>query len=300
MKLLTRAFRIAFSNIKSSIDVCAVSVITIMVAFAILELFLLVFANLNSLVETWNKQVQLIVYLDDSVSKKDQSSLENLIANNRNIQGTSFVTKGQAWIDFKKTFSDKAAILESLGFNPLPASLRLQFSYSSERLEAIQKFAKTLEVQKGVESVEYGKSWILKFETFLAFLRLFLLAVGGLLIMGLILIISNTIKLSIYSRKEEIQLMALLGARPNFIKWPFLMEGMLQALVGALLSLGVIKIVYLYMKVQFQDSMGSLFRGIYIQFIPDSFAILILLGSLFSGWLGSYISINRFLKSELK
>ena len=151
-----------------------------------------------------------------------------------------------------------------------------------------------------MESVEYGESWILKFETFLAFLRLFLLAVGGLLIMGLILIISNTIKLSIYSRKEEIQLMALLGARPNFIKWPFLMEGMLQALVGALLSLGVIKIVYLYMKVQFQESMASLFRGIYIQFIPDSFALYILFGSLFSGWLGSYISINRFLKSELK
>jgi cell division transport system permease protein len=300
MKLLNRAFRIAFSNIKSSIDVCAVSVITIMVAFSILELFLLVFANLNSLVENWNNQVQLIVYLDDSVSKKDQSKLESLITNNKNVKASAFVSKGQAWTDFKKTFSDKAAILDSLGFNPLPASLRLQFTYSPDRLKYIQNLAKTLESLSGVESVEYGKSWILKFETFLAFLRLFLMAVGGLLILGLILIISNTIKLSIYSRKEEIQLMALLGARPNFIKWPFLMEGMLQALVGALLSLGVIKIVYIYMKLQFQDSMASLFRGIYIQFIPDTYAILILLGSLFSGWLGSYIAINRFLNSELK
>ena len=300
MKLLKRSARIAFSNIKSNTDVCAVSVITIMVAFSILELFLLVFANLDSLVETWNSQVQLIVYLDDSVSKKDQANLESLIANNKNIESTAFVSKQQAWQDFKKTFSDKALILDSLGFNPLPASLRLQFSYSPDRLDSIQKFSQILESQGGVESVEYGKNWIIKFETFLAFLRLFLLAIGGLLSVGLILIISNTIKLSIYSRKEEIELMALLGARPKLIKWPFLLEGMLQALVGALLSLGIIKIIYLYMKIQFQDSMSSLFRGIYIHFIPDIFALLVLIGSLFSGWLGSYIAINRFLKSELK
>ena len=85
-------------------------------------------------------------------------------------------------------------------------------------------------------------------------LRVFLLAVGGLLSLGLVLIISNTIKLSIYSRRDEIELMLLIGSTHRFVKIPLILEGILQGIAGALMALGLIKLIHFYMKFQLQTS----------------------------------------------
>lgn len=273
---------------------------TITVAFSILGLFLLVLVNLNVLLSTWNRQVELIIYLEDNISKKDQAALENLIAQNQIVQASTFVSREEAWDNFREAFSGKAEILRSLELNPLPASLNLQFTDTSNRLQSIRQFAKILEEQKGVESLEYGEKWISRFETFIVFLRIFLLAVGGLLSLGLILIVSNTIKLSIYSRKEEIELMYLMGARPQFIKVPYLLEGMVQGFLGSLASVAIIKCVHLYMKYQFAGTMDSLLRGVKVQFMSSSLVLLMVLASIFIGWLGSLVAINQFVISEVK
>lgn len=273
---------------------------TIAVAFSILGLFLLVLVNLNALLATWNRQVQLVIYLEDNISKNNQAILEKLIAENPDVEASSFVSREMAWENFKKAFSGKAEILRSLEFNPLPASLNLQFKNSVDRLESIRKFNEVLEKQKGVESLEYGEKWISRFETFMVFMRLFLLAMGGLLSLGLILIISNTIKLSIYSRKEEIELMYLIGARPQLIKVPYMLEGLIQGFVGALVSIAVIKGIHLYMKFQFEGTIDSLLRGMNVQFISSSLIVAMVFASMCIGWLGSLLAVNQFMSSGVK
>ena len=133
-------------------------------------------------------------------------------------------------------------------FNPLPASYNIRFRDYPNRLERIRKFAKELAGYDGVESLEYGEKWIVRFEKFMIVLRVFLLAVGGLLSLGLVLIISNTIKLSIYSRRDEIELMLLIGSTHRFVKIPLILEGILQGIAGALMALGLIKLIHFYMK----------------------------------------------------
>lgn len=297
---ILRAFRITLLNIRTNKEICLVSVVTIAIAFSILGVFLLIFVNLNSLLATWNQQVQLVVYLQDNISKKERDALDKLIRENPEVEAAEFTSKETAWSKFKGTFSGKTDIIESLEFNPLPASISLQFKPSPKRLEAIRQFAETFKAQKGVESLEYGEKWIERFEAFMVFLRMFLLAVGGLLSFGLILIISNTIKLSIYSRKEEIELMLLVGARPRFVKTPFLLEGIFQAALGALISLLVIKGIHLYMTVEFGGKMSFILRGMNVQFVSKSFILAFMAVSMLIGWLGSFISMNRFMDSEVR
>ena len=123
------------------------------------------------------------------------------------------------------------------------------------------------------------------------------MAVGGILSVGLILIISNTIKLSIYSRRDEFDLMLLLGATHRFIKTPLLLEGLVQGVIGVGLALGLVKLTHIYMKFNFQGSLESIFRGVDFQFLTQPLLWTMVLASIFIGWVGSFLSITQYLHS---
>ncbi|OGW22659.1 MAG: hypothetical protein A3K09_00005, partial [Nitrospinae bacterium RIFCSPLOWO2_12_FULL_47_7] len=263
-------------------------------------LFLIIFVNLNAFLFTWSNEVQLIVYLDDNISAKDRQVLEKRISQNPDLKSISYVSRDMAWESFKNTFSARTDFLKSLDFNPLPASYNLQFKQSPERVDKIRKFAEEIRKSSGVESLEFGEKWIARFENFMIFLRVFLLAVGGFLGLGLIFIVSNTIKLSVYSRQDEIELMLMVGATHGYIKTPFLLEGIAQGFAGALISLVLIKLIHIQMKLQFQETLESIIHGGDFLFISPFYVFLIFLVSILVGMLGSYFSINQFLTSRIK
>lgn len=295
---LLNVLKTTILNIKSNKQMFIISVTTIAIAFSILGLFFLVFINFNTLLSTWDKQVQLIIYLDDEISKDHVSSLEYIYKSNKEVDLVSFVSKDDAWKSFKNTFSKKSTFIGVLDFNPLPASYVLKFKDSSDRLNNIRKLAETLKLHKGVESLEYGEKWISRFESFMLFFRIFILGIGGVLCVGLVLIISNTIKLSIYSRQDEIDLMSLLGATHHFIKAPLILEGLVQGAIGVLIALSIVKLAHVYIQYQFQGSLESLFRGIDLQFLTNPLLWTMIIASIFIGWIGSLISINQFLHAK--
>ncbi len=289
------------SNIKSNRQVFLVSITTITIAFSILSLFLVLFVNLNTFLTTWNQQVQLIVYLEDTVTTDQRQALEQVISTNPDVESMTFVPREAAWAKFKNTFSSKKSnFIDDLKFNPLPSSYNLKFKPSEDRFVKIRQFAEIFQEKDGVESVEYGEKWLAAFEKFMVFIRIFILAIGGLLALGLVFIISNTIKLSFYSRQDEIELMLLIGATPNFIVIPFLLEGMIQGLAGSTLGLAVIKLLHIYIGIQFQGSLESIARGMDFQFITAPLVCSLLLAGVFIGWLGSLISIRQFLSLDHK
>ncbi len=295
---MTTSAHNTYSNIKSNLQVFLVSVATITVAFSILGLFLVIFVNLNSFLTTWSEKVQLVVYLEDEITDGQKQSLEQLISANSDVESMTFISKDAAWANFKNTFSStKSDFIDDLKYNPLPSSYNLKFKPSSDRFVRIREFADLFKRRQGVESVEYGETWLGAFEKFMLFIRIFLLAVGGLLGLGLILIISNTIKLSFYARQEEIELMLLIGATPNFVRVPFMIEGMFQGLLGGIFALALIKSLQLYIKVQFQGSLQSIARGMEFQFISQPLILGLLASALFIGWVGSFIAIQKFLSS---
>jgi cell division transport system permease protein len=287
-------------NIKSNKQLFFASVGTITTALSILGLFLFVYVNLNSVLSFWNDQVQLIVYLDDEISNSEKKHLEKIFSSSSEVDSFDFISREKAWEKFQSMFSEKASFLKSLGFNPLPASYNLKIETSSERLKSIQSLARKLNQEDGVESVEYGEEWISRFETFMILMRVFLLALGTLLFLGAVLIIANTVKLSVLSRKNEIELMLLTGATPGFIRIPFFLEGIFHGVLGALVSLSLLKGVHLYLVSRLQGSIETFGRGMDFQFIPLSFIVIIMLISILMGWLGSYLSLQQFLGAYKK
>ena len=204
------------------------------------------------------------------------------------------VSKKSAWQEFQSNMSENLKPLLDIKFNPLPASYKIQFYEADNRLVHIRELAGQLKARKGIESVEYGQEWIAKIEKFMIFSRLFLFVMGGLLCFGLILIISNTIRLSIYSRQDEIELMLLIGATPSFVKIPYLFEGMLQGFAGSVLALFLIKGIKFYLKDEFQSTIESISMD--FQFIAEPHLFGLVGLSILVGLVASYLSTYQFLR----
>ncbi len=296
IQALLIGFLAMIANVRANVQTFLISVMTITISIGIFGLFLIIFFNLNGFLASWNQQVQLIVYLQDDISCTQKGNLEDLFKTNSRIQSTEEVTKDQAWQEFRLSQAEKSGLELDMGFNPLPGSYRIRFKMSDNRLSHISKFAEKIQSEPGVESVEYGKSWISRFEKFMVFCRIFLMATGALLSFGLILIISNTIRLSIHSRQDEIELMLLIGATPKFVKIPFLLEGMLQGLSGSLLSLGLMGIIYYYLRSELQTSIESIVRGMDFQFVPEPFLLILIGSSVLIGLVASYISTCQYMQ----
>lgn len=290
-----RILRATFTNINSNKQLFFASVGTITIALSILGLFLFVYINLNSVLTFWSDQVQLIVYLEDEVSSREKKKLEKVVSSHSEVVSFDFVSREQAWKNFQSMFTENSTFLKGMGFNPLPASYNLKIKASPNRLTYIQALAQQLSQHPGVESVEYGEEWISRFEAFIILMRVFLFALGGLLCIGAVLIISNTVKLSILSRKNEIELMLLAGGTPGFIKLPFFLEGMIHGLLGALVSLVLMKGIHLYLLNQFKVAFETFGQTMDFQFISFPLVMVLIGSSILVGWLGSVFSLQQFL-----
>ena len=294
MQTFISGFRTTLSNILNNKQTFFLSVATITISIFILGLFLMLFSNLNGLLYKLDNEVQLIVYLNDNVTSAERKVLEDIISKSSFVKSMKKVSKKRAWQEFQSNMSENLKPLLGIKFNPLPASYKVQFHKTDNRLVHIKGIAEQLKDKKGIESVEYGQEWIMKIENFMFFSRLFLFVMGGLLCFGLILIISNTIRLSIYSRQDEIELMLLIGATPSFVKIPYLFEGMLQGLTGSFLALLLIKGVNFYLKDEFQSIIESISMD--FQFIAEPYLFGLVGLSLLVGLVASYLSTYQFLR----
>ena len=294
MQTFISGFRTTLSNILNNKQTFFLSVATITISIFILGLFLMLFSNLNGFLSKLDDEVQLIVYLNDNISSSERKVLEDIISKSPFVKSTTKVSKKLAWEEFQTNMSENLKPLLGMKFNPLPASYKIQFYEADNRLVHIRELSEQLKDKKGIESIEYGQEWITKIEKFMFFSRLFLFAMGGLLCFGLILIISNTIRLSIYSRRDEIELMLLIGATPSFVKVPYLFEGMLQGLTGSILALFLIKGINFYLKDEFQSTIESI--SMEFQFIAEPYLFGLVGLSLLVGLVASYLSTYQFLR----
>ncbi len=294
MQILISAYKTTLSNILNNKQTFFLSIGTITISIFILGLFSLLFLNLDEFFSKWNRQVQLIVYLKDDITKFERKTLVDIIKKSPNVDSYIEISRDMAWAEFQSNMSESLKPLLDLDFNPLPASYKIKFQEIDNRWIYIRELSEVIVTQKGVESIEYGKEWILRFEKIMIFTKLFLFAMGGLLCLGITLIISNTIRLSIYSRQDEIELMLLIGATPRFVRIPFLLEGMFQGFMGSILALFLVGGVHLYFTREFQSSFETL--SIQFGFIDKPYLIGLVGLSIFVGFMASYISTFQFLR----
>jgi cell division transport system permease protein len=179
----------------------------------------------------------------------------------------------------------------------LPASFEVQLRREFHGDRGIKEFVKNLSQLKGITDVQYGREWITRLSTIVHLLRWVQWIVGGILFLAISFIISNTIKLSIYARKEEIEIMRLVGATDGYIKVPFVIEGLFQGVSGGILSLGLAFLLYQSFLLKSGPFIKASLGPIEFSFLPWSSIGGVILVGVFLGFLGSYLSLARFLKT---
>jgi len=287
----------AWANLLSNKLVTVLTIITIMLALLIISLFLLFFVNLEGTVEQWSRKVVITAYFDNELTAQEHITLKAKINALPGTDSVIYSSKEDALKKFRSRLKGQESLLEGVAADVLPASFEISLKKQFRASDAVAGYVAGLKRIQGVGEVQYGEEWVQKFLTFFNFLRTLGILVGSFLLLAVLFIVSNTIKLTIMARKEELEIQWLVGATPFFIKAPFLIEGMIQGAVGA--ALAVISLVagyYLFLSNATNFlSFNPVDAG--ITFLPASYIAALLIGGVMIGLIGSLASLKKFVIS---
>lgn len=267
------------------------SIGTVAASLFILGIFLILALNVNNAAESIGKTLEIKVYLKDEVTTLKRMELERDIKNIKGVTEVVYISKEQALEDLKKKLGENKAIAEGFEMdNPLPQ----YFVIKVEKPELISKASYEISKLDGIEKIYDGKGIVEKLIKFTNIVRVASYFLMGILAIISAFLISNTIKLAVYARRREISIMKYLGATDWFIKWPFVIEGILLGLLGSVLSILVLFFSYQYLTNNVSLNL-LLFNFVSAQsllsFILQKF---ILMGALIGGF-GSYLAVKRYL-----
>jgi cell division transport system permease protein len=203
-----------------------------------------------------------------------------------------FVSKTDALEQFGESIEGMERILADLDSNPLPASLEVRLLPNFQNPALVKEVASRLS-RPEFSDLDYSQEWVERFHTFLALLRLSAIVLGVLLLGAAIFLVSNTIRLAIYARREEIAVIQLVGGTRWFARVPFLVEGAVLGTAGAIVTLVLLGIVYRYAFIQLQDSLGILVAQDVIHFLPVSILLALVASGLAAGLIGAWTSVAR-------
>jgi cell division transport system permease protein len=287
-------FRHAVANILSNRLVHVISMGTITISLLLFGSFILFFVNVNNWMLEWGQSLSMSVYLKDEISEEKKKKIESALMNLPGAEMKGFISKEQARADLIAALGDQAGLLEGISANPLPPSYEIVFKDRSGAQVDPEKIKKVLESIDGVDEVQYSEQWLGRFEGFIYMLKLGGLIISGLLCIAVLFIITNTIKLTIYSRRDEIEIFKIVGATDWFVKIPFLIEGAIQGILSGFGALTILFLVYSLFSLKSVHIFGLPVMD--IVYLPIGHTILIFLLSIALGLTGSFIAIGRFFR----
>jgi cell division transport system permease protein len=280
-------------NMRKNLTVHVLSLGTIITSLLILGAFLLLFGNLDNWLQRWGSALSMSVYLKDGTSEYKRDKIDSFIRSLPGAQIRRFISKEEAMDDLKAALGEEAGFLERLAHNPLPASYEVVFENKGTDDIHPEKIKGQLEALDGVEEVQHSRQWLKRLEGFFYIVRLIGYIIGGLLCLCVVFIVTNTIKLTIYSRRDEIEILKLVGATDWFVKLPFLLEGMIQGILGGGMAILALFLGYLAFSSKDIYLIGP--APLEFVFLPVEYMVLAFSLSMALGIIGSFIAIGRFI-----
>jgi cell division transport system permease protein len=285
----------AIKDILENRFLAAITMVTIALSILIASAFALFFINAGDLLNVWQKGIRMMVYLKADTSEAGRLDTKYKLQTIAGVKEAAFISKKDALQRLKTQMQHHAALLDNLKQNPLPDAYEIILETSSRTSTELEFMSERIAALPAVAEVEYGRQWIQRFTGLINLFSLAGYAIGGLFFMATVLIIANTIRLVLYSRREEIEITRLVGATDHFIKIPFYLQGMIQGGVGTLIGLGLLYLGFFSLTAHFKESLaGDLLT---LRFFPVSTCLLIVLGGIFIGWVGSLVSLKQFMRA---
>jgi cell division transport system permease protein len=288
---VTYTLKESVAGFRRSRSASLITVFTVSISLLLLGVFVIITMNFTTFVEQIRSRVDLEVFLASDINQRQQSELSNILVNIPGVDEVNFISKEDAAKIFEGEFGENFDdILEN---NPLPQSFRLSIREGYNNSDSVQLIATKVEKLHLVESVHYRKQLLQLIDRRSRAFSYSTLFIGMILALSAVILVANTIRLTIYAKRQIIRTMKLVGATSMFIRMPFLLEGMMHGLAGGIIASILIDIVFTFF---IQPLSQDLLVNIGVDF---SFYFILVLGGGILGLLGSLISIGKFLKEAL-
>lgn len=259
---------------------------TIALALFVLGGFLLATTNLQRLGAEWSRSAEMSVYLSDEITAQERTDVERMLAPGPLIAGSTFISKGDALKRFKETFADVGGTTDSLDENPLPASYEVRLRAADSGAQAVEGLAARLRGAAGVSDVRYDRQWLDRLLSAVALVRTVGLVLGGVLTLAAALTVANVVRLALYARRDELEIMQLVGAPEAYIRGPFVVEGILQGGIGAATALVGLGILFVSLRGRYLAPLAAATDLSAVHFLSPGLCLLILGGGMAVGCLG--------------
>lgn len=289
-------FRQAFSALLRSFGITVLAVVTIGVALAVLATFAVIVENLRRVADQLGREVEISAYLSPTLIAPKRTLLEGQIRGWEGVGAVRFVPPTEAMKELKGALGKDALLLDGLPADVLPASLEVRLESRTWGAGEVRAIAERLGKLEGIDDVRYGQEDIERVDALLGFTRVAALVLGVALMLATILIISNTIRLTVYARRDEIEIMSLVGATNAFVRAPFVLEGAIQGLLGGLLALGGLVGLRGVLETGIERGLGYAYGPIELHFAPLDFLGLLVVSGVLLGLIGSLLAVGKFLK----
>lgn len=265
---------------------------TTAVSLFMLGIAFLIVVNTDYISKTVESNVEIMAYLENGLNDDGVKAIRNQIEAIPGVKEVRFVSKEEALETLAKRFGSESTLKESLGgTNPLPDAFRVRMSEPRQ----VSSAAAAINRLPGVEKVRYGQGVVEKMFKLTGWIRVISMAVMGLLAICSVFLIATTIRLTMFARRREISIMKWVGATDWFVRWPFLLEGIILGAAGALVTIGVLGFSYHALTLKLQETLA------FLPVVRDYRVLLRLFEGLFAagvalGLMGSFISVHRYLR----
>ena len=273
------------------------SVTIICLSFLTVGIFLSLSNNLRATARELSNNMTVALFLDKNMSASDVDALRQEVGKPAFVESARKVTPEVALEKFRRSFPELADIVTGLKANPFPASIELKVNSKASASGEVVAFVDSMKTRPGVTDVQFNQDWVEKMQGFSRLAGAIGAFMGGILLLTSFFIISNVVKLNVFARKNEIEILRLVGATNIFIRIPFWLEGITLGLLGSLLSLGLLFVVINLFPIYLGSSLGALQEILRFRFPDLAQAGGLLLGGAATGFVGSASSVSKFLKT---
>lgn len=264
----------------------ALSMLTIAVAMLVLGGFLTVAHDLNRAVSTWSAAAEFTVYLRDDITQDQRMALNRVLGESRLAASRTYVSKAEALRRFKRDFPDLAGTAAALAGNPMPASIEVRLHPGLAEGTAVEALATRVGVLEGVADVRFDRRWLARLGSIAAAIRLSGWILGGILVLAAVLTVSTVVRLSLHRRRDEVEIMQLMGAPVGLLRGPLVAEGILHGGVGAVVAVAVLYGGLGLVQARVDVALPGLATAATLGSLPPSTALWLVAGGMVVGCLG--------------
>ena len=244
MTVVGYAFEEALASLRRAGRSAAVSIGTIAIAFLTLGGFLLISVNVQGVLDRWLQAAELSVYLEDEATDGDRVALEELLRSRPAVAEVEYVSKERALERFRADFPELADVTTSLDGNPFPSALEVRLRTENGGEAAAEELAREMRERDGVADVRFDRRWLTRLLAVVTGARLAGAVVAAVLMLGAAFTVGAVVRLSLHARRDELEIMELVGAPFSYIRGPFVVEGLLLGGLGAAVALAAVAFLY--------------------------------------------------------